>query len=57
MTIPIQIIILIVYFFLIIFLGILAMKKVKGSEDLLVAGRNLGMMYVSVSVMDVSNSQ
>ena len=42
--------ILIAYFILIIFLGILAMKKVKGSEDLLVAGRNLGMMYVSVSI-------
>ncbi len=26
------------------------MKKVKGSDDLLVAGRNLGMMYVSVSI-------
>lgn len=47
---PIQIIILILYFILIIFLGILAMKKVKGSDDLLVAGRNLGMMYVSVSI-------
>ena len=46
----IQIIILIAYFFLIIFLGILAMKKVQGSDDLLVAGRNLGMMYVSVSI-------
>jgi len=46
----IQLIILIIYFILIIFLGILAMKKVKGSEDLLVAGRSLGMMFVSVSI-------
>jgi len=50
MIISTQLIILIVYFVLIMFLGILAMKKVKGSEDLLVAGRNLGMMYVSVSI-------
>ena len=50
MIISTQLIILIVYFVFIMFLGILAMKKVKGSEDLLVAGRNLGMMYVSVSI-------
>ena len=46
----IQLTILIVYFVFIIFLGILAMKKVKGSEDILVAGRSLGMMFVSVSI-------
>ena len=45
-----QLIIVIIYFAFIIFLGILAMKKVKSSEDLLVAGRNLGMIYVSVSI-------
>ena len=50
MVISTQLIILVVYFFFIIFLGIIAMKKVKGSEDLLVAGRTLGMMYVSVSI-------
>ena len=50
MIISTQLIILIVYFVFIIFLGILAMKKIKGSEDLLVAGRNLGMMFVSVSI-------
>jgi len=50
MVISTQIIILIIYFLFIIFLGVYAMKKVKGSEDLLVAGRNLGMMFVSVSV-------
>jgi len=46
----IQLIILIVYFFFIIFLGIFAVRKVKASEDLLVAGRNLGVMFVAVSV-------
>jgi solute:Na+ symporter, SSS family len=50
MVLSIQMIILIVYFLFIIFLGIYAVKKVKGSEDLLVAGRSLGMMFVSVSV-------
>ena len=50
MIISTQLIILIVYFVFIIFLGILAMKKIKSSEDLLVAGRNLGMMFVSVSI-------
>jgi len=50
MIISTQLIILIVYFVFIIFLGIVAMKKVKGSEDLLVAGRSLGMMFVSVSI-------
>ena len=50
MVITPQLIILVIYFILIIFLGILAMKKVKGSEDLLVAGRSLGLMYVSVSI-------
>jgi len=46
----IQLGISIIYFVFIIFLGLLAMKKVKDSEDLLVAGRNLGMMFVSVSI-------
>lgn len=46
----IQLIILIIYFFFIIFLGILAVRKVKASEDLLVAGRNLGVMFVAVSI-------
>jgi len=46
----IQFTILIIYFVFIIFLGILAVRKVKASEDLLVAGRNLGLMYVSVSI-------
>ena len=40
----IQLGILIIYFVFIILLGLLAMKKVKDSEDLLVTGRNLGMM-------------
>jgi len=48
--ISIQLIILILYSILIIIVGILAMKKVKDSEDLLVAGRNMGMMFVSVSI-------
>lgn len=46
----IQLGILIIYFVFIILLGLLVMKKVKGSEDLLVAGRNLGIMFVSVSI-------
>ena len=46
----IQLGILIIYFVFIILLGLLAMKKVKDSEDLLVAGRNLGVMFVSVSI-------
>jgi len=46
----IQLDILIIYFVFIILLGLLAVKKVKDSEDLLVAGRNLGMMFVSVSI-------
>ena len=46
----IQLGILIIYFVFIILLGLLAMRKVKGSEDLLVADRNLGMMFVSVSI-------
>ncbi|MFZ2331272.1 MAG: hypothetical protein WAW45_06740, partial [Atribacterota bacterium] len=46
----IQFTILIIYFIFIIFLGVLAVRKVKASDDLLVAGRNLGLMYVSVSI-------
>ena len=46
----IQFTILIIYFVFIIFLGVLAVHKVKASDDLLVAGRNLGLMYVSVSI-------
>jgi len=46
----IQLGILIIYFVFIILLGLLAMKKVKDSEDLLVAGRNLGMMFASISI-------
>jgi len=46
----IQFLILIVYFAFIIFLGVLALRKVKASDDLLVAGRNLGLMYVAVSI-------
>ncbi len=46
----VQFTILIIYFIFIIFLGVLAVRKVKASDDLLVAGRNLGLMYVSVSI-------
>lgn len=46
----IQFLILIIYFIIVIIIGIYAMKKVKSSEDLLVAGRTLGIMFVSVSV-------
>lgn len=49
-TLSIQFLILIIYFIFIILLGLLAVRKVKGSEDLLVAGRNLGVMFVAVSV-------
>jgi len=48
--VSIQFTILIIYFIFIIFLGVLAVRKVKASDDLLVAGRNLGLMYVSVSI-------
>jgi len=41
---------IVVYFLLILIIAFYAMKKVKGSEDLLVAGRNLGVMFVAVSV-------
>ena len=45
----IQFTILIIYFIFIIFRSS-NVRKVRASDDLLVAGRNLGLMYVSVSI-------
>lgn len=50
MLVSTQLIILGLYMVLIVVLGSLAAKKVEGSEDLLVAGRGLGIMLVAVSM-------
>jgi len=50
MEITIQFIIVIVYFVLIIGLGVFAKKFVKSSRDILVAGRNLGLALTTVAI-------
>lgn len=47
---PLQLIIVFAYFFIVVLLGVFAMRKAKGSEGLLVAGRKLGVMFVSVTI-------
>jgi len=47
---PIHLIVLIGYFLVIILLSCFASRRVKGSEDMLVSGRNMGLFFVACSV-------
>lgn len=50
MIVSVQFIIIMIYFIIILFIGILAQRLVKSSFDLLVAGRNLGLILTIFAI-------